>query len=127
MIKLEVENKRTAIIFWFFAICYMGIIFYFSSLKGTALPKLPHGFDKVIHAGIYAVLAFLIFLSLKASGVRRYVFLLSIVITTIYGISDEFHQLYVPGRETSIGDILADFIGASSGSYLASVASFKKP
>ncbi len=127
MIKPEGKNKRTAIICWFFVICYMGIIFYFSSLKGTALPELPQGFDKILHTGIYAVLAFLIFLSLKANGVRRYVFLLSIVITTIYGISDEFHQLYVPGREASISDILADFIGASSGSYLASAASLKKP
>lgn len=127
MTKPEVENKRTAIICWFFTICYMGIIFYFSSLKGTALPELPQGFDKIFHTGIYAGLAVLIFLSLKASGVRRYVFLLSVVITTIYGISDEFHQLYVPGRETSISDILVDFIGAFSGSYLASVASLKRP
>ncbi|MEE8329186.1 MAG: VanZ family protein [Thermodesulfovibrionia bacterium] len=123
----EKNTLQTAIIFWFFAICYMGIIFYFSSLKGTALPELPQGFDKIIHAGIYAVLAFLIFLSLNASGDRKYVFLLSIVIATIYGVTDEFHQLYVPGRETSIGDIIADFIGAFSGSYLARVASLRRP
>ncbi len=72
--------------------------------------------------GAYAVLAFLSYLSFRKSGVNKYVFLLSFVFAAIYGITDELHQLYVPGRAASIGDIIADFIGAFSGSCLASIA-----
>ncbi len=98
----------------------MGLIFYSSSIESIHLPRIPSGFDKVLHICIYAILAFLSYLSFKNSGVRKYVFLLSFVFATIYGIADEFHQLYVPGRAASLGDTVADSFGAFLGSYLAS-------
>lgn len=37
----------------------------------------------------------------------------AIAITTAYGLLDEFHQSFVPGRDTSVFDLLADFAGAT--------------
>ncbi len=113
------KNKGTAIIGWFFTICYMGVIFYFSSLEGPDLPDLPQYFDKAFHIGLYIPLAFLSFLSFRKSGVKKYVFLLSLGLTVIYGITDEIHQSFVPARDVSAGDIIADSVGAFLGSYLA--------
>lgn len=119
MINPEIKNNGIAIICWFFTICYMGIIFYFSSLEGADLPSLPLYSDKVIHFAIYILLAFLASLSFRKSGVKRYVFLLSFSFTVLYGITDEIHQLYVPDRDVAIADIIANSAGALSGSYLA--------
>jgi VanZ family protein len=126
MKKPETKNKNTAVICWFLTIGYMGIIFYLSSLKGTDLPSLPQYFDKVVHICIYIPLAFLCSFSFRKSGVKKNVFLLSFIIAVFYGITDEIHQLYVPGREFAAGDILADSIGALLGSYLAFVTSLKR-
>ncbi len=104
----------------------MGIIFYLSSLKGFNFHYLLSSYDKVIHSGIYAILAFLSYFSLKKSGVKKWVFLLALVLTTIYGITDEIHQFYVSYRVASVGDVIADFIGAFLGSFLASVISARR-
>jgi VanZ family protein len=44
----------------------------------------------------------------------------------LYGITDEIHQYYVPGRVASIGDIAADCIGAFLGSCLTAVTMVNK-
>ncbi len=40
----------------------------------------------------------------------------SILIATFYGVTDEIHQFFVPGRTADVYDVLSDFIGASIGS-----------
>lgn len=121
MKKPETKNKNTAVICWFLTVSYMGIIFYLSSLNGPDLPHLPQYFDKAIHICIYTLLAFLCSFSFRKSGVKKNVFLLSFIITVFYGITDEIHQLYVPDREFTVGDILADSLGALLGSWLERV------
>ena len=37
----------------------------------------------------------------------------AVVVATLYGISDEFHQYFVPPRQVEVRDVLADAIGAS--------------
>ena len=39
--------------------------------------------------------------------------ILVVVICTLYGVSDEFHQSFVPGRDASAGDVAKDFGGAT--------------
>jgi VanZ family protein len=126
MKKQKKINKQSAIIYWFFTIGYMGLIFYSSSIAGNELPLLPHGFDKIIHISIYAILAFLSYISFRKSGLNKYVLLLSFFFATLYGITNEFYQFYVPGRDASIGDIVANSCGALLGSYLASVISLRR-
>jgi len=43
---------------------------------------------------------------------------LSILICTIYAISDEIHQIFVPERNCHIIDILIDSIGSMTGIYI---------
>jgi len=64
----------------------------------------------------YGVLAVLFFGALGSSfpgWSRLRVVCASIAMATLYGLSDEIHQSFVPGREASGMDLLADFTGAS--------------
>ena len=121
MNKAEKIDIRTAVVWWFVTIGYMGIIFYLSSLQDIDTSQFPVNFDKVVHTGIYIPLSFMLYLSLRKSGIKRYVFITAFIIAVIYGISDEIHQSFVPGRDAAIGDVLADTFGAFLGSLAASL------
>ncbi|HDH52940.1 MAG TPA: VanZ family protein [Nitrospirae bacterium] len=110
---------RTAVVWWFVTIGYMGIIFYLSSLQDIDISRFPSNFDKVVHTCIYIPLSFLLYLSLRRIGIKKYIFIMAFVLASIYGISDEIHQLFVPGRDAAIGDVLADTLGAFIGSLAA--------
>lgn len=88
------------------------LLFYLSSLRGTFLP--PRGWDKVAHFAAYAILATLSIRALHGGFVplRLRPTLLAILLTALYGASDEVHQLFVPGREASVADLVADVSGA---------------
>jgi VanZ family protein len=119
MFRTEKTGTKKAIIFWCITIGYMSLIFYLSS-RNFHLPELPDNSDKFIHACIYFPLAFLFYLSLNRSGIKRYVFLAAVILAVFYGVTDEFHQAFVPGRDSSIGDAFADFAGALLGGAGAS-------
>lgn len=70
--------------------------------------------DKLMHIILYAGFGFLLYYTIKNSSnsiVYNYALLFAIIIGTVYGISDEFHQSFVPGRTASIRDLAADIIG----------------
>ena len=88
---------------------YSFLIFYLSSLSRIKIPGEIG--DKTIHFFEYAAYAFFAFLFFyKVTLYKRS--LLSLITTILYGISDEVHQLFVPGRDGSIHDIIADVSGA---------------
>lgn len=70
--------------------------------------------DKVLHMGLYfgfGVLLHLTFRNSKHVFLRRYAAILAILVGIFYGITDEFHQSFVPGRSSSEWDVLADSVG----------------
>jgi len=126
MKQIERIIQWTAIIYWVVTLCYMGVIFYLSTIKLPASLSLPGNSDKLIHFCIYTILAFLSYISFRKSGVNRYLLLLSFIFVTLYGIINEVYQSHVPGRDASIGDIIANSFGALFGSYLASTKEHSK-
>ncbi len=112
-------NIREAVIWWFITAGYMGLIFFLSSRSGVDLPELPKYSDKIVHACVYFVLAYFFSVAFSKSGVRKYLVAVVIISATLYGITDEIHQLFVPGRYASVGDVVADFTGAFLWSLLA--------
>ena len=97
-------------IFWAF------LIFCESSIPAAAFPRsaiLSH--DKLIHMGIYAVLAYLVYRGLRMRGLSRNSTALWVLFgfCVLYGASDEFHQHFVPGRSMDVFDLLADACGAA--------------
>ena len=120
MTYTEKVTKRESRIFWMLTVSYMGLIFFLSSLHGFSLPELPKNSDKFIHTVAYMPLGFLFYMSLIKSGFGRYVFAFAMLLTVLYGVTDEFHQSFVPGRYATIGDVVADSIGALLGCLGAS-------
>ena len=62
---------------------------------------------------IYGILGFFLLHALYPRGELLTVRDVAIVtcVVTLYGISDEIHQSFVPGRDPSIGDLFADCAG----------------
>ena len=81
---------------------------------------------KGAHFSIYLVLgitASIFTLTLeKIKKVLRYA--LSAVIALLYAISDEIHQLYVPGRVGALTDVLIDFGGTLTGLLILALILF---
>ncbi len=121
MYKEERINITGAAVFWLMTVSYMGLIFFLSSRHSFDLPRLPGNFDKVVHMGVYLVLAFLLHLSMARSGMKKYVFVAAFILASLYGVTDALHQSFVPGRDATVGDALADTLGAFLGSYGASL------
>ncbi len=98
------------------AIAWAFVIFLLSSIPASRLPKFAHLFnDKVVHASIFFVLGLLIYLALEPKvrtasfDWQRLIIATSAVI--LYGVSDEFHQGFVPGRTVDVLDAAADALG----------------
>lgn len=93
----------------------MMVIFVLSSIPGDQLPEIQFRLaDKIAHFFIFGILGFLLARSIRITinpfWKNRYV-LWSILIGIVYGLVDEWHQMYVPGRYTSLSDWIADFLG----------------
>jgi VanZ family protein len=99
---------------WGPALLWAGIIFALSS-QPTLPVSLGNGRDKIAHFTAYAVLGLLIARALPPRG--RLVWL-AILLGSLYGASDEFHQHFVPGRSVDVFDWVADSLGAAAGTFI---------
>ncbi len=96
-------------------LCVMGAIFFLSHQPADELqlPAFP-GMDKIAHTIAYMTLAGTVILAHgKKSWFEkvRTVSLTTLGVTVLYGISDEFHQYFIPGRYPDFWDIVADALG----------------
>ena len=127
---------------WAAVILWMALIFYLSNQPATDSSELSRGVTEVIvttiekvaphtefdisnfnhivrknaHFFIYFVLGMLVINALRRSGVygiRGIGF--ALLICVLYAISDEVHQLFIPGRSGEVRDVLIDSAGASVG------------
>lgn len=129
-------------------ICCMLIIFMFSSDSGTAsrkksdsviinlvevisnkkvnnkdrdkyIEKYVFPVRKCAHFTIYLILGILVISLLSEYRILNFkIVLYTLLIVFLYACSDEFHQLFVSGRSSEIGDVLIDSSGGFIGSYL---------
>jgi VanZ family protein len=86
-------------------------IFVASSRHTVKLPPIGHA-DKVSHFGAYAVFGAALAYGGAATGVGA---LPLVAIGSLYGVSDEVHQSFVPGRSPDLLDWVADTLGVIAG------------
>ena len=92
---------------------------------GTHLPYMqggpppPVNADKIIHFIGYAPLGALVFRAGKISGYRPLaITLLGMVAVVLFASLDEYTQGFVPGRNPSVLDALADITGFAIGLFV---------
>ena len=101
---------------WGPAVAQMGVIFFLSSLSE---PPLPEGIsDHAGHSLGYAILGVLVLRALAGASWQGVTLLrgaATVAWCTFYGMSDEWHQSFVPGRTPAWDDVAADLRGALLG------------
>lgn len=116
--KIQLKNF---LIYWFPIILYCLLIFIQSSYPSFKnAPELPY-IDKVLHFVAYALLGALFLRAFKTSRIKnnlKLMLILSFVLSSLYGISDEIHQYFVPYRDADFMDVLADMLGGIMGVYI---------
>ena len=79
---------------------------------------------KLAHATVYLILAIFVFALTTIFYNHNHYFkslLVALVICILFAISDEFHQSFVPGRDSEIMDVVIDSCGAAVGIILSSI------
>lgn len=88
-----------------------------SSSALSALDKWQFAVRKTAHFTIYLCLGFLFTNAFFQSGVKakKTAAVISLLCSALYAASDEFHQLFVPGRSGEFRDVCLDSAGALTG------------
>ncbi|MDP2300717.1 MAG: VanZ family protein [Coriobacteriia bacterium] len=92
------------------AVVWMAVIFGLSSLPGSSVPGR---YGSLGHLVVYAVLGALYYAALAGRLPVGRAALIAIALASAYGITDEFHQSFVPGRVPDPVDWLVDTTGAA--------------
>ena len=130
MVTSSNTHTKIFVFYWLPVILYCLLIFIQSSYPATdSLPSFPH-MDKLAHAGAYALLGFLFFRAFQTTRIRKGAVLLvifSVLSSSIFGISDEIHQYFVPSRTADILDMAANTAGSVIGAVAAWMVWRRKP
>lgn len=105
---------------WAPVVLLLALIYFLSSL--SEIPAPPGGMSYTgVHAVVYGVLGIFVLRAAAGarwSGVTARRVAIAVVVTGVYGATDEFHQLFVAGRSAESRDLIADVVGAGVGTGL---------
>lgn len=113
---------RKHLVRWFPPVFVMGAIFYFSSRTGDELGSLMPFFHRFFpamesfdwgHFVAYFVLGLTFLWAVAGPRPTALQRLFAVLLSTAYGLTDEFHQLFVGGRSSDWHDLRNDAIGAA--------------
>jgi VanZ family protein len=103
------------------------LLIFFVSAQPDPLPAVTAViWDKFLHCVEYGVLALLVCRACRGERIRPMLAVaLTVIATSAYAATDEWHQFFVPGRNADVLDWLADSIGAAAASmaYLTAMIS----
>jgi VanZ family protein len=103
-------------------VAWAAVLFIQSSISKFDAPlQLSRWDDKWAHVLIYMPLGFLLMQAMTRSEIsasQRRMLLLTLLIGSLYGASDEFHQYFVPGRSPDWRDWIADSFGVALGTWI---------
>lgn len=106
---------------WALVLLWAGAIFLFSSQPGDAIPAQLEIYMSFFHFCEYWLLSVLIVGAVDMPWRRSWkTAIIAMVLGSCFGITDEFHQLFVDGRFCDVTDWLVDTAGATVGSLAGS-------
>ena len=105
--------------YWLPAVTYAVSISVFSSMprppEAPGVELVPF-YSSFAHMLVFAGFSAVLFFALDSSthgNMKRLCPLFALLITFAYGLTEEIHQHYVPGRTMDMADALVDLIGAT--------------
>ena len=106
-----------------FTFSYMLLITYLSHMSQSStsdyVPEY-NNIDLILHFVEYAILGFFLFKSLSTDDLFNINSIYgAIFVGILFGIFDELHQNFVPGRQMSLIDVLFDSFGTLFGVYIS--------
>jgi VanZ family protein len=108
------SRKRIFVEYWLPVLLYVAAIATVSLQPSVRPPVSFHGVDKWLHLIEYAGLGFVLVRALRISMPRRDPLVAALVtlgIGMVLAVADEFLQSFVPGRDSSLHDVMADWAG----------------
>ncbi len=112
------SQKSPSVKYWIPAAAWAALLFVLSSLPSQSVPSLGIEYeDLVLHFLVYSVLGYCLGIALLHDPERANLemAIVAVLLGVLYGASDEFHQMFVPGRFSTISDFLADGVGVVLG------------
>lgn len=113
---------------WAPVVIWMGATFVVSHQPKVTIPfDAP---DYLAHGLSYALFGLLLvraFARGRWTAVTPAMAMLATLLGAVYGLSDEFHQSFIPGRHASASDLVADIVGTATGAFGAAWAAHRAP
>ncbi|MBU3197433.1 VanZ family protein [Clostridium algidicarnis] len=100
----EVSSEKSKIVIYIFNVLGLDLNTYFGELSTLIVRKSAHFTE-------YFILFILTYNVMKYYFEKGRLFFISYIITVAYAMTDEFHQLFVPGRAGALKDVLVDSSG----------------
>lgn len=147
--KFKINTEVTKRIIWVITILWMGIIFYFSSqpaelsrqasgellvqmkqieeeevqnISDRRVWNLHYFIRKFAHFVLYCGLGFLMVFSIASIKYKPCIsYITAWLAASLYGILDEWHQSFVPGRGATLADMKLDAMSALAGVVIAAI------
>ncbi|MCK4494190.1 MAG: VanZ family protein [Methylococcales bacterium] len=97
----------------FMGLCfYCGVIYWLSDQSVIPAPLLFPYQDKLFHFIAYFIMGIFAWRNFR-HFVRQpyYLMMVNLIFCSIYGMTDEWHQLFVEGRQADVFDWIADSLG----------------
>ena len=123
------------IVSWLPSVAWMAVIFYLSSRTGDDVGgwldevrryvPMMESFDWG-HFISYFILALTFLWGIRPKRVTFRVQLVVVLLCVLYGITDEYHQSFIPGRTPDAADIRNDAVGAALAMLAARLPACKK-
>lgn len=110
-----IKNPRNRLGLWLLVVAWMAVIFALSSQSQLPTPAgLSDDARSVIgHLCVYGVLAVLLWMALPRGWPASRRIAVAFAGAILFGVTDEWHQSFVPDRESTFSDLVVDAIGAS--------------
>jgi len=114
----EYLEKRKVYLVYVPLIVYWIMLFVATTLPVSNLPSVAIS-DKIKHFCAFLGLSVLLSLTLiyqnKILLFKKYFIITAFIISSLYGLLDEIHQSFIPGRNSEFLDWFADSVGAAIG------------
>lgn len=107
------------VIRWGLVTGWAAVIFMFSAIPGS---NVPGRYGSLAHFIEYAVFGALLYIAFRYDRPPTTALFLAVAVASLYGVTDEFHQSFVPMRVPDVRDWAMDTAGAIAGAATASLA-----